>query len=626
MFDITKFVPRIHQDQLNKQLVTIKKDTTIALKTGAGKTKLFFYNANYGENANKKILFIVPEISLAWQTKIQSDMGILQGSSKLGLDKRLQVAVIHTVTNMEGKHVGKKDEIAKAKDVQLSEFLSQYDEIWVDEAHDQIPRQERIRKLFKGKMVYLTATPYNGKGEWLDHLVQTSVIGLNYSYTWMKEQSYLIPAMIYTAGELDTSSLKQNDDGEYQDAEIMEKIENSDIDIVDTVEKQRDSKYPTITMCQNKAHAQKLSDDFNKKGIKTYALYAGCKIDIELPFGETKQLKGKKAINYILDALKEGSIENVCFVKMLIKGVDAPIIGNAVIATKTQNIAVLAQFLGRGVRTYEGMSHLNVIDIFGSIKGIGLNPLDFAEPTQKKPKKSRKSSIKCLSCKTTTPLKTIEDYIEKDGTRVVIKKCEKCGEEEVKVETPPVIICKKCNITSLATETIIEDRVVYSVCPHCGDREEMSRVYPRELIIFDMAGREEMLVDIEIMAKGVIHPTVYGDFVTALKTFGEFADTGYLIWIMERLIKGILTLEQSKKLTSRMMVNNASVTNKDRVLKELCDNDFMLYKMAMEIVEHTRIERVINKLQANKRNNNKLPLKQQLLRYKSYIVKEKGLK
>jgi superfamily II DNA or RNA helicase len=545
--------------------------TTIQFVTGGGKTITFFSFA-FDFLSSKSFLFLAPQINLAKQTAKQRhlEVGYIQGSSKRGLTKRVVIGTIQTVYN---------------QGVLKDRFnINRFDYIFIDEAHKE---EKKIKKLLSKlqphqKVVFLTATPFNGKGEYKDYLSK-NIIGSEFDYYYMIEKGYLVPLRIYQVGNLDTSNIKLNKDNEFNDKELYQAIKDSNIDIVQTSIKKIDRRFPTLVVAQNIKHAEELTEEYIQAGFRAKVIHS--------------QMKDTKP-DTLLKGLDRGDLDMLVSVKMLTTGIDIPKIGNLVLATKFGSIVEFIQFVGRGLRAFEGKTHCNLIDLFGTVELWG-HPFDF-KPMPPKETKKRKSSSNCPECKkgrmVTVEVKESDEEIAK------IKVCNECGFENVDIIAKDIIECS-CGYKGTEYITKKDKHIIYKLCPMCGDvAGEIGKIAPRELVL--------MLGNIAHTKQEII--ALNNDRVNTLDLikFLKFADKEKLAFLLEAF--GYLGHNYSQssisKIEKRIKEFNSRFNEAHEKLIELLDFDIEAFNIMLETAQpiHRLIARASQRKTRNLKSN---PLK-----------------
>jgi superfamily II DNA or RNA helicase len=393
-----KIKPREHQRIIADDFIkSNRKDTLIWLGTGAGKTILFYLLTQ--ELKDKRFLFIAPQIELVHQTRrvghsLDIDSGILQGNKRQGLRKRIVVASLQTI----GSRL-KHDKETWAN------FLKKFDCVVFDEAHDQKPTVKAVADLIEqGQKIYMSATPYDGKGRQLDHLRKAHILGKQFGYQYMVEKGYLVPVSIRVVKAVSDAGLKVKGDDFASDKEVLNFIAKHNIDIVEHMEKHLIPNSPTVVVCRNIEHAEDTLSSLLEAGYNADIIHS--------------RVEGKAKDK--LEAFKKGDVDVLVSVAMLTTGIDVPQIGNIVLASPIASKPKYIQTVGRGLRIADNKPFCRVLDLFGA-------SVKFGHPFKKITIKAKDGD--CPKCKGELYLSKSE---VQDGIRVSLYKCLSCDHTEIK--------------------------------------------------------------------------------------------------------------------------------------------------------------------------------------------------
>jgi superfamily II DNA or RNA helicase len=572
---------REHQELIIKQLNKLDSlpKITVSLLTGAGKTVLFFSYMHQPHTINKRALFIVPQINLAQQTSKNREVGYIQGKTVRGVNKRIVVANIHKLMLL-----------LKANQIELNRF----DYIFIDEAHKQEPRIKKLIERTNKKVRFLTATPFDGNGYYKPYLMDR-IIGEEFNFKYMISKGYLVPYRFYQVGDLDTSGISRNKDGEYNDKELYERIKNSNIDIVQTSLKKIDKRFPTLITAQNIAHAEELHKEFNKAGFKCGIIHSKVEEDKE----------------WLLKALEDRYYDALISVKMLITGVDIPSIGNIVLATRFGSVAELWQQLGRGARVAPNKTHCNVIDLFGNIKEHG-HPYDF-KPQIPKKKEKRAKKFNCPECGSGN-LKTYHTEETQEEIHR-FKKCSVCEFEDVEIIAKDTIKCNKCSFIGADYKLQKKGIYLWAVCPECNNNiEVVDTVLPKKLIQY--SSLEHVMFDIKTINNRV------GSLLnnSLLEEFLRVADAEHVAFIYDVLSNyERYTPNSIKKIENRMKSYISSFSKQDKKILEELNGDKEAFRLAQECIKITGYSRVFARIRQIKSRKLKSKMTTNLKKYLTYL-------
>lgn len=123
----------------------------------------------------------------------------------------------------------------------------------------------------------------------------------------------------------------------------------------------------TLAFCCTQHHADFMADYFRGKGLRAAAVHSG-------PSSASRSGS--------LRALAEGELDILCCVDMFNEGLDVPAVDTVLMLRPTESRTIWLQQLGRGLRRFEGKSHVAVIDYIGNHRSFLTKPqmlLDFGQ-------------------------------------------------------------------------------------------------------------------------------------------------------------------------------------------------------------------------------------------------------
>ena len=171
---------RDYQKDIITRAIKSKGNILIQAPTGSGKTVIAEEIVKFHKDADKKTLFLAPKINLLEQTaKAFANLNpqIIHGSNKEEIDTQTHsfVSTIQTISRRV-------------------DFLSSmnFDYIIFDEMHYGVKgkMQEIIKNIHKGKIIGLSATPYDEEGKLLTE--DFDVIIDDYDARYMVDNGYLV--------------------------------------------------------------------------------------------------------------------------------------------------------------------------------------------------------------------------------------------------------------------------------------------------------------------------------------------------------------------------------------------------------------------------------------------------
>ena len=390
---------RDYQKDIITRAIKSKGNILIQAPTGSGKTVIAEEIVKFHKDSNKKTLFLAPKINLLEQTaKAFSNLNpqIIHGSNKEEIDTQAHsfVSTIQTISRRV-------------------DFLSSmnFDYIIFDEMHYGVKgkMQEIIKNIHKGKIIGLSATPYDEEGKLLTE--NFDVIIDDYDARYMVDNGYLVNIKSFEAFTPNLSGIKTkigdwdiNElDFRFNKPEIVNKIVSATKDIL----KNRDK---TIVFCINISHAEAICKAYQKVGLKS-----------EVTHSNISKENQKK----ILDNFKNGDTKVLVSVDQLTTGFDVPQTDTIVIARPTQSQNLYKQIVGRALRLSPSTNKKEAIllDCGGVISRLGL-PLEPIKEIIKQDEIVRKPYC-CKKCKSIKP----RNFKINNKDKKIVTICPDCKDE-----------------------------------------------------------------------------------------------------------------------------------------------------------------------------------------------------
>jgi len=318
---------------INKQL--------IVLPTGSGKTVII---AAILDHFKKKSLVISHRKEIINQTiktigsYTKSEVGSFHGDKK-DLSKNYVVGSIQSCSSLTSS----------------GKLLSQdFEVLIIDEAHHSCAKSYRglinnhgfdtdKNKLLIG----VTATPDLSNGNSLGEVYDK--ISYCRQITYMIENNHLSDIYgrkIRTSFNLDGVAIKNGDYEKRSLSEVINKNSRNKIIVEKYKEYVKDSG-KALTFCSSIDHAKKLSKAFADGGITSSPIYGYMKL--------------KDRVRILKD-FRDGKIEVLNSVSILIEGFDMPSINTIVMARPTKSKSLYIQMAGRGLRKYTDKKRCLVLD------------------------------------------------------------------------------------------------------------------------------------------------------------------------------------------------------------------------------------------------------------------------
>ncbi len=389
--------------------------------TGWGKTLIASALLGKYREEGKRVMFVVPAISLINQTigvfnsEGLHDIGVMQAYHQdTNWDMPIQVCSVQTLM---------KRTLPKADIVMIDEahiFFKFYEKWFLDPDWANVP------------FVGLSATPWTkGLGAWYQRLIIGSTIGESIN------SGFLSKFRVFAPTHPDLTKVRTVA-GDYHEGDL-EKVMNQKQLVADIVETwlQRASDQPTLCFCVNRAHAKQVQEQFIARSVPVGYQDAFTKDD------ERLALKIK---------FHNGEIKVVCSVGTMIVGIDwdVRVISDAA-PTKSEMRHV--QKIGRGLRRADGKDSLTILDHADNTLRLGfVTDIHHDKLNEgKKPLAASVSNIRlpkeCPQCAYLKPPKTLEcpncgfatkpvvDVVTKEGQLIEVTKGKKQKDLFEKPET-----------------------------------------------------------------------------------------------------------------------------------------------------------------------------------------------
>jgi DNA repair protein RadD len=317
-------------ESLRSSLMAGNRRPMLQAPTGAGKTILAAAIVDGALAKGKRVLFVVPFLSLIDQT--------LAAFAAQGITCTGAIQGYHPATDGT-----QPVQVASLQTLQRRR-LPQADVVIVDEAHrwfrfmdEWMARPEWQKVPFIG----LSATPWTkGLGKHYDDLVVAATTAE------LIEKGFLASFKVFAPAHPDLSAVKTVA-GDYHEGQLSEAM-SQPVLIADTVLTwlRLGENRPTLCFAVDRAHARRIADEFEAAGVPTGY------VDAKTPRDERERIGNR---------LREGQIKVVCNVGCLTTGVDWDV-RCIILARPTKSEMLYTQIIGRGLRTAEGKQDCLILD------------------------------------------------------------------------------------------------------------------------------------------------------------------------------------------------------------------------------------------------------------------------
>jgi DNA repair protein RadD len=366
---------KLAEAQLRDSLRSGHRRPIIQSPTGSGKTVLAAAIVEKALAKGRRVIFTVPKLSLIDQTVERFNeegiraIGVIQGYHP-GTDgaQPVQVASIQTLRRRK---------------------LPEADLVLVDEAHEvhDFYREWMEKPEWKNiPFIGLTATPWTrGLGRLYDDLLIPTTT------TELINVGYLSKFKVFAPSHPDLAGVKTVA-GDYHEGQLSAVMSEAKLtaDVVQTwLEKGEDR--PTLAFCVDLAHARKLADELNSRGVVC---------------GYVDAYTDRRARNELGEAFRARQVQVICSVGTLTTGIDWDV-RCIILARPTKSEILYVQIIGRGLRTGVGKDHCLILDHSDTTLRLGfVTDIHHEELDNGKPNRSSKASVaeekkprECPACK-----------------------------------------------------------------------------------------------------------------------------------------------------------------------------------------------------------------------------------
>lgn len=360
-----------------RHALSVREKPVLSSPTGSGKTRIASEIFALARAKNRRVVFVVPFISLINQT--------WKAFSNAGIDDR-EMGVIQA--NHELTDWRMPVQIASAQTLERRPTLPEADIVIFDECHIQRKIYQRwMNENPKAHFIGLSATPWAvGMDDIWSKMIVVSTL------SDLIQKGHLSPFRYFAPAQPDLTDVRTAR-GDYVEADLERAMNRPDLiaDIINTW-KDRGEDRPTFCFCVNRKHAQEVQSQFEKAGIP-----AGY-VDAFTPVEEREAL---------IDQLRNGDLKVICNIGTMTTGVDAPFVSCIILARPTQSEMLFIQIVGRGLRIDSGKKDCLILDHSNTAINLGrpdeIHYDDFLSGAQKKAgKQEREKKAKqpriCPSC------------------------------------------------------------------------------------------------------------------------------------------------------------------------------------------------------------------------------------
>jgi len=328
-------------DKIREALASGYRRPVVQAPTGSGKTVIAAALVNMARQKGKRVMFVVPALSLIDQTVERFrqngifDLGVIQATHEMtDISQPVQICSVQTLTRRN---------------------LPKADLVIVDECHVGFSLYERWMQLPEWEnvpFIGLTATPWaRGMGapsKW-DHLIVGITTGELIDRQALSSFKVFAPAhpnlkgVRMVAGDFDLKGLGHAMDKGHLVADIV------------STWLERGNNEPTICFAVNRVHAKHIQQQF---------------LDAKVPAEYMDAYTDLPARREIVDKFAKGDVKIICNVGVLTTGFDADV-RCIILARPTKSEIMYTQMIGRGLRTAEGKEACIILDHSSTTLNLG---------------------------------------------------------------------------------------------------------------------------------------------------------------------------------------------------------------------------------------------------------------
>lgn len=371
---------------IRTSLGTGHKRPVLMLPTGAGKTRIAGEIVSMAQAKGRRVMFVVPAISLIDQT--------VESFQRDGIDGIGVIQANHWMTDPS-----KPVQVCSMQTLSRRDLPEDIGLVIVDECHQSFKFLYEWMKLWPSiPFVGLSATPWAAgmAKHWDDLIVAITTND-------MIVKGYLSPFRVFAPGHPDLSGVKMVA-GDYHEGQLGEAMDKAPLiaDIVRTWKTLGEDR-PTLLFAVNRAHADHCRQQFESAGI---------------PAGYIDANTEPEERRIIAAQFARGEVKVVCNVGCLTTGIDWDV-RCIILARPTRSEMLFVQMVGRGLRTAEGKNDCILIDHSDTHQTLGfVTDIHYEELSDGAKKKAKK----------------------KDQEQPLPKECPKCHF----LRAPKVSLCPAC--------------------------------------------------------------------------------------------------------------------------------------------------------------------------------------
>lgn len=444
-----KFELRPYQSDIVERATKAKGSVLVELATGGGKSIIAKEIIKREIDNGGIALIVAPKINLLEQlagtfTELQPQ--IIHGAKDYDKDHNVSVSTLQT---------------AHKKDLGFTPTM-----IVIDEVHFGFTGKmiKQLLSDFKGKVVGLSATPYDKQGKTLEGF-KTHLN--DYSLEYMITNGYLVPMISYQPVKVNLKGVRTTA-GDYNMQDLEQKFNTieSVMQVVDATKEKIQQRKQALVFCITIKHSEAMAKAYSDAGVKAMAIHS--------------QLSKEEQAT-ALQAFKQGRIKVLTNADMLTTGFDHPPTDTIVLARATKSQNLYKQMVGRVLRLAPNKHNAVLLDCAGVIGNLGLPTAPIRPRKEYESEEAGQST--CTACESTRIYRKIID-------NKAYKVCAECGDSE-EIESQTGYECAGCGkIHGNDANFTADHGKLYLVC-ECGHEtivseatthDELQAIFDRQLI------------------------------------------------------------------------------------------------------------------------------------------------
>jgi len=343
--DALRSLEEMRQRGVNKALVVSA--------TGTGKTVLAAFDVK--ASGARKVLFVIHRLNIA-KKALETFQRVFGPSVKMGLYSGAErdmsadfvFSTVQTINNPEHLKRFSRDH---------------FDYVVIDEAHRSgaSSYQKVLDYLTPRFLLGMTATPERTDGYDVFSLFDHN-IGYEIRLNRAMEEDLLCPFHYFGVTDISVDGKTLDETSDFNLLVTNERVER----VLEAAKEYGcdDGRVRGLVFCSRIDEAERLSLEFNQRGLRTVALS-----------GKNSEDDRARAMDMLESDGPEDRLDYVFTVDIFNEGIDIPRVNQIIMLRPTQSAIVFVQQLGRGLRKAHGKEYLTVIDFIGNYKNNYMIPI-----------------------------------------------------------------------------------------------------------------------------------------------------------------------------------------------------------------------------------------------------------